>query len=624
MAAVSVFNGWNYVKLLTSLMKKRPQLNHLLLTVQAIFVGAFFVLFLGSTFPLVGADYRYFIPRLIDSELFYQINGLGIQWYTPSFGGGLPSYPNPQQIQFSIPQLLTTVLNPWSASLISIAVFLVLGTIGFYILGTRVMGLDTVSSLIGALFFTFNGYSLQHMGIGHLTFMGFPLLPFVLIGLLSRQKPLLNGLLLGWVFAVLLYGGGFYSIVYFVFSVLLILPLLFFFFPGRFQLPAILRNAVSGAILTLALSASKLFAVLAFLQNFPRHIEDVYKNSLSQSLLAIPLQLLGSMSLSPLGTALGQNHKFAWDLLMTYTGSELSLWELDMALSPALFLVLALGLCLLVLPAMRGAMSHLTKQWGSAVLFLLAFALTVQFIIAKGPVYAWLSKLPILSSLHVNPRYTATLILPLALVASIILQGVFNKFKFGLAAKVFTWLFILAITAAFGSVYFTLPMDTLQRRQFDVSGSMDIWKNVQLGETYPVLSIQDDLRDARVFDQHASTLTPYEVLFGYGMGNFKPALHVGSVYDVVDGKFNINDPSGFVYGAANHSQPFDRINVADRDKLEDFIQRKQPAWNLPVWQLIANWLSLGAVVFSILYLLLVIYPTRSTWSHWGLHGNLKK
>ncbi len=34
--------------------------------------------------PLVGHDYRYFIPRMLDTELHFRINGLQMQWYSTS------------------------------------------------------------------------------------------------------------------------------------------------------------------------------------------------------------------------------------------------------------------------------------------------------------------------------------------------------------------------------------------------------------------------------------------------------------------------------------------------------------------------------------------------------------
>ncbi|MBE3142458.1 MAG: hypothetical protein IMZ61_00830, partial [Planctomycetes bacterium] len=76
-------------------------------------IALFLVLYTNATYPLVGHDFRLYLSRVIDTHLYYKVNGFSIQWYTPSFGGGLPAYPNPNQIQFSLIQLLTWFTNPW-------------------------------------------------------------------------------------------------------------------------------------------------------------------------------------------------------------------------------------------------------------------------------------------------------------------------------------------------------------------------------------------------------------------------------------------------------------------------------------------------------------------------------
>jgi hypothetical protein len=98
-----------------------------LIILNILVIILFFVQFANVSYPLVGNDYRLFGPRLIDSLLHYKVNGFSIQWYTPSFGGGLPAYPNPLQMQFSLPQLFTFFVNPWIAILISTAIYIITG-----------------------------------------------------------------------------------------------------------------------------------------------------------------------------------------------------------------------------------------------------------------------------------------------------------------------------------------------------------------------------------------------------------------------------------------------------------------------------------------------------------------
>src|ERR1041385_3517153 len=89
------------------------------------------VLIIGKYYPKVGHDYGFFIPRMLDTHLHHKVNGLGIQWYTANFGAGTPAYPNPQYVQYSLPQFLMFVVNPWTALMLSLITYAVIGFMGF-------------------------------------------------------------------------------------------------------------------------------------------------------------------------------------------------------------------------------------------------------------------------------------------------------------------------------------------------------------------------------------------------------------------------------------------------------------------------------------------------------------
>src|SRR5262245_14567880 len=74
---------------------------------------------INRDYPYVGHDYRFFIPRIIDTNLHTRLNGLSIQWYTPSFGGGLPAFANPQHMEYSVLQWLAYFMDLWTAILIT-------------------------------------------------------------------------------------------------------------------------------------------------------------------------------------------------------------------------------------------------------------------------------------------------------------------------------------------------------------------------------------------------------------------------------------------------------------------------------------------------------------------------
>jgi hypothetical protein len=109
---------------------KSRHLTILLIGINILAISFFLVQYTSATYPMVGHDYQLFGPRLIDTLLHYKVNGFSIEWYTPSFGGGLPAYPNPLQMQFSIQQLFTFFFNPWTAILASGVIYL---GVGFWI-----------------------------------------------------------------------------------------------------------------------------------------------------------------------------------------------------------------------------------------------------------------------------------------------------------------------------------------------------------------------------------------------------------------------------------------------------------------------------------------------------------
>ena len=78
-------------------------LPFILLGANLIGIVWLIIRYLNLSFPFVGRDYMTILPGMLDTELFYRLNGLAIQWYTPSFGGGMPVYPDPNNAQFRVP-----------------------------------------------------------------------------------------------------------------------------------------------------------------------------------------------------------------------------------------------------------------------------------------------------------------------------------------------------------------------------------------------------------------------------------------------------------------------------------------------------------------------------------------
>ncbi len=581
-------------------MKNRYLITTLIM-LNILTIGFFIVPYLNATYPAVGHDYAYFMPRLVDTHLHYKVNGLSIQWYTPSFGGGLPAYPNPQHMQFSLVQLLTWFVNPWWAILASIVIYSAIGFVAAYYFLKQLLGLQPLASILGAVFFSVNGFYFQQMAVGHLSFETFPLFAVIVAIIANPRLPgWLAGIFLSLICALLIYSGSFYVAFISLLGLLVVIPLIYLLKPSLLSGKRLLVVALWGGILTVLLSGSKVYAVSAFMQLFSRAVHDQYNTNWLTGVGGITFQLIGTMTIAPLLVLIGKSAVVFVVRLAEWTGSPYSFWELDAGLSPALVALLGGGaLAFLFRKPNRVGAAHRKvsipiKRLLALVCLVIAILLVIEFILAEGIVYPQIRDLPFLRSMRVNSRWTSAFIFPLAVVGAVIFDKWTQNWKSKRKTLV-VFLLLNGIALAGMWAYYLIPMK-YQVRNFGVGYPLTAYEKIQReGETFVMDRIIPDINDWEVFQASASGLRPFETLFG-DIETFRTNLHEGSVYDIENGYFNMTDPTGFVFPQENQSIPFERIPVADRDKLTDFIHHRQPKWKLPIAQQLLNWAALITLV----------------------------
>jgi hypothetical protein len=134
---------------------------------------------------------------------------------------------------------------------------------------------------------------------------------------------------------------------------------------------------------------------------------------------------------------------------------------------------------------------------------------------------------------------------------------------------------------------------------------------IKEGNRFPVEGIMDEL-DANAFLNMASSLHPYEPIFGYHLEFFKPQYEIGNAMLVSGGHFNFTNPTGYVFPEANNSYPFERISVDERDKLVSFLNRRQPDWKIPPLQDFLDKLSVATFLLEMVVLVIyLLYQLRS-------------
>ncbi len=580
-------------------MNKKNLLPLLITALSGIFIAAYVAWHVNYHYPIVGWDHKYFFTRLIDTHLHYRVNGFTIQWYTPSFGGGLPGYPHPLNAQFSLPQILALLLEPWSAVLTSYFFYVLIGYTCAYVFLRRSLGFGWMPATLGAVLFSANGFYLQHLANGHFNFQAFPVLPLFLVALFDKRLSIPRAAaLLALGGGLLIYSASTYPTVFIGLSLLITLPLAWLIRPEMFDWPRLGKLIIFGGLLSLGLTLSKLYAVASFMRFFPREMQATFDIPLKLAPVGLFLQLFGVMGLAPLYTFTGQNVTAIRELLQIYTGAYTGLWELDLSLSPIVWILLPGGILTLgyFVLAKRLAVSTLKGRFLALALLAFAVYLALEFTFARGYIYPLVRELPFLRALHVNPRFGSAFIFPIALFAAYTLHLWTRSLKESCALALFLTFHILALLSL--GAYLLIPLDRLQQRTFDLRGLQEVYRKIEQGETFPIDHI-DDINDQRTFDDRASNLKPYEVLFGYDLPTFKTTVEIGPARGIRDDYFNMTNPAGLVYPEVNNASPWQRIPADQQEQLEDFLARRQPDWEIPAAQKAANAVSLVSLVIML-------------------------
>jgi len=554
--------------------------------------------FLAFYYPMVGHDYSLAIPQMLDTFIHLRVNGLSIQWYTPSFGGGLPAFPNPNNSQFSILELLTVLVQPWDAVILSTIIYISLGGIASYYLFKRVMRLHWTSSILGMVFFSANGFMLERIAIGHLGYQTFPVIAILLVALLDLSLPWgIAALAFAFVVTMLLHQAGYFIIVTFGLSMLMIFPLVYILRSGVFSWKRIIAVIGLGGIAALLMSASKLAAVFSFMRFFPREVADHYQTTPLMGLFGIALQLLGTMNLTPLLWAARLDPNLLPKYLIFVTGGTYGYWEFDMSMTPAVFVILIAG----VYRFFRNPRNYFRRlvtdrKWIAWIFLILSTWITIEFTLANGWIYPHLRNLPILGSLHVNARFAAAFLFPLALSAAALYDRWVKNWSRKKSILVFTLVNVIALLPL--GTYF-LFKDDLQQRTYNITESKEIYASILSGDSLEITAIGAEENNTQALSDHVSNLYPYEPIFGYLLENFHPEIEPGSVWDVSDGYYNMTNPAGYVFPEINGSRPFERIPVGEREELEAFANHRQPDWKIPLYQLALDWASGLTFVFVV-------------------------
>ena len=168
--------------------------------------------YFSASAPHLAEDYSYFLPALLNGYFWFMHNGpWAVPWFTPAICAGLPFVSNPQNLYYSVPQVLTLLVDPQSGVYLTILLFAAVGFWAFFLLCRCRFHMARPTALFAAACFLFNGFYTSHMLAGKLTFHSYMLVPAIALCLLlpqplSRNPVYLRKAIAGTALAALMMG----------------------------------------------------------------------------------------------------------------------------------------------------------------------------------------------------------------------------------------------------------------------------------------------------------------------------------------------------------------------------------------------------------------------------------
>jgi hypothetical protein len=548
---------------------------------------------LNIQYPHIGCDFRYFIPRLIDVLHFYLINGIDIQWWTPYFGGGLPSYPNPQQMQFSLPQIITFVFDPWVSINISVVVFTLIGFYSTLHIFRKYLNFSRNESILAAILFCVTAFYIEHLLVGHLPYQIYTLLPLLLILFLNKSTPIsIKSIYIALIVSYMIYSGAFYLVIVYLFAVPLTL-LLYSVICGptnQMIIPSF-KTGLLASVLSILLSSSKLAAVFNFMKYFGREISDSYSVSLLSAIGGFVLQLFYTPAILYL------KDQGALSTLREFTGANYGLWELDIGLSPIVPIMVVVCLFnknILVKIKSLFKFENILK----ILVFLLLSWIAIEITIAKGFFYNFIKSWPVFRSLHVNVRFASIFIFPIIVFCIYLISNAFRKAVpiFKNKNRLCIFLSILSILLYSKYIVHTIYWGCTN---FDVTPLKTVWTEIKQNPDNFYVQKIENIEDSEAIRNKSSSKKPYEPIFGYDLKYFNPQTIIGSTEMIKDGSFNITNPSSLVFPHENNLNIFQLISINDKNNFYNFIRNRSTDWHVSRSQFMCNYLS----IFSLLIVL---------------------
>lgn len=554
------------------------------------------VYLLNAYTPLTGGDVAYYSSKLLDLLLHFKCEGLfSTQWWTPSFGAGIPGFPSPVHYQYSITPYLMLIFNPWVSTVLTYLIFNGVGYVLVLNYFSNHLNLGLKPSVTGAVVFSTSGFWISHLLIGHLSYHTFSLIALAPYIIHSKWSTTKKTILLSLSVIYMIHSGAYFAIYLLYLSVIQLLFLFLILY--KVNLKSFVKVLVISHLIIFCVSMSKIVAVSMHMDVIPRL--NSY-TSWQSYFIALPFanffQLFSWRLLYPFESLLPIP---ADSILFWVCGSRYEFWENDCSVSPVVLPIMAY----FIYKFRKVIITKLIKNKSYFIFLLMSLWITAEISIGKGLFWQIIKDLPFIKSTHVNVRYCGSMILFITILFSC---SYYYLIKFNIIKNnnlLFYSINIISLLSALSYVSFLDRKDAFLAH--DHSTENKIWANIQDGnKMVPISEIIDTPKNDHLshFEKNATSFMPHDPLYGYHGHYFLPVTKINKTSFIDEtGNYNFHNPMSFYNPKVNDAKR-ELIHESDGENFELLINRKQPFWELPKVQQNANHLTIISLFFFIAFI----------------------
>ena len=574
---------------------------------------------------LLGHDFEYFMPNFIFGKIWFEKNFLNIPWFSPSFCCGIPFYPDPQTMFFSIQQIFYIIFEPVLATQVLFLYYSLISYLGMFFLLRKNFEFDSYSSLVGSTIFLFNGFITYRLIVGHIGYAGLAFVPlycFFLLSSLKNEKKnlsIVHLVLSSLTLASIIYSGASYTIVMIVISIISILLIFNLKFEKFF---ITFRNFLISSSLAFLISISKISASFYFLKNFSRKLEPVYfENSISYILHTIKSFFLFS-----------DEKFFNNSILFDDSDGAIGVHEIEVGVS-----IIPL-FCILIF--LFNFKNYLNFKFNKSILASLILILTIPFILNANlfSINKFWNNFPLIGNSWLHIRWNIIYIIPIILFSVSIINSIkiSHKIKY---LNVFL-IFIIIIQSKLYNfqieeyysnqnfnphnmrvLYYKIENNDdkeLEIKSFAAVTDKNneiIFKSMIINEENKSIMIQRN----DYFNLDLSSFACYQPIYGYELETrpqkdlfFSRTLQIANtqflqigdpLYLDNDGNYNFINPSCLLFPENNDCKINKNFKKNNKENLISLLNYKQMKFNKNTFQTISDYISFMSFMLSVIFLL---------------------